>query len=191
MKQSKPIPTWIWFILAKCLGIKLHQYDKPWFGTVMYVITLAFAILYIITSTWYTVYDILSIRTKQTVLTGSLSIVGEIYWCTLGIYANKLASKLFSNPRFVNIVRMHSKTFFKVSAAVLLILLGLVEVIIQNIQNKHVLQDNHCLKVNVNPVVCHLMFGAHVGYSCIMLLWNLLVGIVLLSVCRTHTIGKN
>ena len=40
-----------------------------------------------------------------------------IYWCCLGVYANQLASKLFRNPKFIDSVRLHTKTIFKISAA--------------------------------------------------------------------------
>ena len=39
-----------------------------------------------------------------------------IYWCSLGIYANQLAGKLFMNPKFLDSVRLHTKTIFKISA---------------------------------------------------------------------------
>ena len=50
--------------------------------------------------------------------------------------------------------------------------------------------DAYCHNVSVSAIVCKVMFVSRVGYSVLSLVWNLLVGIVLLSVCRTHTIGK-
>ncbi len=45
-------------------------------------------------------------------------------------------------------------------------------------------------QVGIHPVICQVMYIMKVCCLSISLLWNLLVGIVLLSVCRTHTIGK-
>ena len=38
--------------------------------------------------------------------------------------------------------------------------------------------------------MCRTLFASRVGYSILNLFWNLIVGFVVLSVCRTHTIGE-
>lgn len=190
-KQSRRLPNWVWFILAKSLGIKLHEFDKRWFGIIMYLLTVSFAIAHVVLFVWYTVYDIKSIRTNQTILTGFVSITIVTYFCTLGPYANKLAAKLFTSQKFIESVRMHSRTIFKMSSAVILILLG-IAVMSLNLYNASKIASNvYCAQnVTVSVTVCQAMYGTRVGYTVFCLLWNLLVGIVLLSVCRTHTIGK-
>ena len=188
-KQSKRLPPWIWFIIAKSLGIKVNEFDRRWFGTLMYVITALFAILYIMAFIWYTVYDIINIYTKQTVLTGIVAISMCVYWCSLGIYANHLAAKLFSCQKFVDSVRLHSKTIFKVSAVGIMILLALTITVINSYSSAQTFSDNNCRNISLTPVVCKIMFASRVGFSIFSTVWNLLVGTVLLSVCRTHTIG--
>ncbi len=69
-RQSRRLPYWIWFLLAKSLGIKLSPTDRPIFGTLMRVLTLLFALGFAVTFTWHKVYDIVSEYTKETVLTG-------------------------------------------------------------------------------------------------------------------------
>ena len=72
--QSRRLPYWIWFVLAKSLGINLSPDDKPILGTFMHVLTLTLALGFAITFTWHKVYDIASEYTKETVLKGNDSI---------------------------------------------------------------------------------------------------------------------
>lgn len=189
VRQSRKIPRWVWYILAKSLGIKVHYNDKPIVGTFMHVLTLTFALMFAITNTWYKVYDIISEYTKETVLAGTVSIVIGLYWSILGVYANLLASRLFRNPRFHDSVRLHSKTIFKISAAGIMIVLG-TAVIVMNIVGVRSLFDNEtCERVSLHFLVCKFMFISRASHSVLALVWNLMVGVVLLSVCRTHTIG--
>ena len=39
-KQSKKMPYWLWYIIAKSLGIKLHPRDKPLLAIILHAITL-------------------------------------------------------------------------------------------------------------------------------------------------------
>ena len=39
-KQSKRLPVWLWRIIAKCLGIKLHPGEKPILSSVLHVFTM-------------------------------------------------------------------------------------------------------------------------------------------------------
>ena len=189
--QSRRLPHWVWYLLARFLGIKLHPLDKPIFGTLMIVLTVLFAITYIVSFIWYIAYDIVNEYTKQTVLTGVFSIVMVIYWASLGVYANKLAARLFSSQKFIDSVRLHSRTVFKVSAAGLMIIIAIASTILNNYTSATLYNGERCQNLTVSREVCYVMFGARLGYSIFSLIWNLLVGIVLLSVCRTHTIGKS
>lgn len=189
-KQSHRLSPKVWFVLAKSLGIKMHTFDKPVFGTVLYILTLLFAIAFSVSHTWFIVYDIVNIYTRQTVLTGLVTIAMVLYWCALGVYANQLASKLFNSPKFVASMRMHTRTVFKVSAAGILVAVGGIMTLLTSITASQTFSDAYCHNVSVSVVVCKVMFVSRVGYSVFSLVWNLLVGIVLLSVCRTHTIGK-
>ncbi|CAH1772979.1 unnamed protein product [Owenia fusiformis] len=189
IRQSRRIPRWIWIPLAKSLGIKLQELDKPWLGLIMFVLTLTFGFGYGITLIWYTFYDIKSEYTKSTVLTGTVSIIIGMIWCSLGIYANHLSYVLFSNSKFLDSVRMHSKTIFKLSSAMLMMILSTTFIIMNNAKNVNILDESFCGKVSLNPIVCYFLYGFRVGFSIFALLWNIMVATVLLSVCRTHTIG--
>ena len=147
-KQSRRLPQWIWFILAKSLGIKVQPGDRPWFGTCMYALTMTFALGFSITHAWYKVYDIVSDDTKETVLRGSVAIVMVLYWCSLGIYANKLAGRLIMTPKFLDSVRLHSKTIFKISAAGIMVLLGVAQIVINCVATKNIFENPYCEKVS-------------------------------------------
>ena len=79
--QSRRLPYWIWYALAKSLGIKLSPNDKPIFGTFMHVLTLTFALGFAITFTWHKVYDTVSEYTKETVLKGKI-----LHFCKTGLH---------------------------------------------------------------------------------------------------------
>ena len=190
LKQSQRLPRWIWFLVAKSLGIKTHPRDRPWFGTALYVITLTLALTSSCSTIWYLVYDILNEHTRQTVLTGSTLCLVVVYWCAMCIYANKLAYKLLTNKKMLMSVRMHSKTLFKVNTAILMTILAVTFASLNNYQSAAEFEDATCRTVNLTPVVCKLKYVSRVGLSVLGLTWNLLVGVVVLSVCRTHTIGE-
>ncbi|XP_050391049.1 uncharacterized protein LOC126810102 isoform X3 [Patella vulgata] len=59
---SKRIPTWVWYVLAKSLGIKLSPTDKPIAATVLHILTMFIALAFAVTGLWFIVSDILSIR---------------------------------------------------------------------------------------------------------------------------------
>ncbi|XP_071519196.1 uncharacterized protein [Panulirus ornatus] len=45
MRQSRRLPFWLWFIIAKSLGIKLNPQDKPIAATVLYTLTFMSALV--------------------------------------------------------------------------------------------------------------------------------------------------
>lgn len=188
-RQSKRLPGWAWLVLAKCLGIKLHPTDRPYLGTALYSLTIALAALYAITYTWYTIYDIANEYTKSTVLTGLAAIIIVVYWASLGVYGNRLASKLFASESFLRSVRMHSRTLFRLNAVAIMVLVSLGANILNNYDAATTYTADKCLSVNVSQHICITMVAARGGYSFACFMWSILVGIVLLSVCRTHTIG--
>ena len=53
MKQSKKMPYWLWFIIAKSLGIKLHPKDKPMLAILLHTITLFSAGGMLLTRIWF------------------------------------------------------------------------------------------------------------------------------------------
>ncbi len=189
-RQSHRLPPWIWWMLAKLLGIKINPDDKPVLGTIVQTLTVLSAIGFILCFSWVTAADIRNEFTKQTVLLGCVAIIGAIYFTCLGIYANRLAAVLLSNQRFVDSVRLHTRTVFKVSAAGLLIIISVANMVLNNYRTRLLYPGSRCENITLSGSLCHAMFGLKVGYSSFCLLWNLLVGLILLSVCRTHTIGR-
>ncbi|ESP02615.1 hypothetical protein LOTGIDRAFT_237862 [Lottia gigantea] len=191
IRLSRRLPTWAWYLLAKSLGIPLHENEKPILATFLHVITMIIAFLYAVCGAWYNVADILSEYSKTTVLIGTVAIMLGIAWITMGIYAHKLARRLFSNKNFVESVRMHSKTFMKVSTVGLLILLSysIIGIYSYDAYDRFVLNSTACSNANTFPEICLVMYGAMLTYSLVCVTWNILVGCVLLSVCRTHTVS--
>lgn len=187
--QSRRFPQWAWRILSRSLGIKVNPGDSPIIGTILHMATLMFAFMFSVTGAWYIVFDVRSNYTRTTVLVGLVSIVIGFGWVSIGVYANNLAARLISNKNFGENVRMHSRTIFKVSSAGLLFILclGLVSV---NIYHTYIQFNLHpCKQIRINNAICLVNMIGKTGFGFLALIWNCLVGFVLLSVCRTHTIG--
>lgn len=200
---SGRLPGWLWAILTALLGIGGGKRKARFvIATLLHVLTVFSALLFATCGLFFNVYDIMSSITTTTVLTGiSKSLLGA-YWVGMGIYAHSLAARLFSNVRFVDCIRMHSKTIFKINTAAIICVLA-VAVIAANIYwtrnllvtsidhtgaNGTKVKDANCVSAGVNEVLCEVYFVSRILYSIFNLLWNLLVATILLSVCRTHTI---
>ncbi|BFZ21036.1 hypothetical protein BsWGS_24075 [Bradybaena similaris] len=196
-----PLPKWIWSILVTTLHIGSEtSQKKKLVATFLHVLTLTSAFLFGSCGLFFNAYDTLSETTKTTVLVCIVKSVLGLYWIGLGIYANTLATRLFSNKRMVDCIRLHSKTIFKVNTAFIVMLLSL-SVVVGNLYSSQSLLESHmpsngtlvsdanCVHVGVDVFLCKVYFGSKIVYSCLCLLWNLLVVGIFLSVCRTHTIS--
>ncbi|KAK3087919.1 hypothetical protein FSP39_012441 [Pinctada imbricata] len=190
LRPSKQLPKWIWRLLVHILGIKRTGEKRvPCLSIVLQGIFLLLACTFTITGMVHTVYDIQSKYSQTTLVIGCVNILIGFGWIALGIYSQKLAAKLFTNRNFAESVRIHSRTFFKISAAGLLLFLSTGAVALNCYNDFSIFGPNHCDKIFLHQAVCHVMYGSHVAFSVMSLVWNVLVGCVLLSVCRTHTIG--
>ncbi|XP_053639786.1 uncharacterized protein [Cherax quadricarinatus] len=189
MQQSRRLPFWLWFIIAKSLGIKLHAEDKPIIATVLYTITFMSALGFLLSSWWFTAYDIVSDYTKTTVIDGSLSIFFSLLWGALAVYANNLAYRLFSHKKFLDMLRLHSKTILKMNASFVLFTLMLLLAICNDLNAFVNYKDETCQRVGLHVFVCKTRYIFRVVLSVFAVLWNYLVAFVLVSTCRTHVIG--
>eukprot|EP00057_Strongylocentrotus_purpuratus_P035701 XP_800625.2 PREDICTED: uncharacterized protein LOC590843 [Strongylocentrotus purpuratus] len=189
MQQSRPLPRWLWYIIAKSLGIKTHPKDKPWFATLLYTLTLICTVGYFINYTWYTVADIVSQNTTFDSLNGTVNIIMAMGFCAVSVYANNLAFRLFTNRLFVQSVRLHTKTFLKLNSAFIIGLLGMMFIGLYNFDNFNLFDEQTCVSVSISPWICHLQYSCLVGLTFFSFVWNMLVAVVCLSVCRTHTIS--
>ena len=190
MQQSRRLPPWIWLLVSKMLGIRRHCQDIPVCGTILHIFTVTFAIFRIVTLTWYKIFDIKSTYSKETALSGCVNIIMTWFFSVLGIYGNLLARNLFLSPTFLDNVRLHSKTIVKLNTSVIMILLATTVVCLNDWQMFYLWPDEYCENIEVSPIVCKSAYVSHVAFSVFSLFWNLIVGITLLSVCRTHTIGE-
>ncbi|XP_038057028.1 uncharacterized protein LOC119728741 isoform X1 [Patiria miniata] len=190
LRQSKPMPKWLWLCISKSLGIKTHPQDKPILATALYIFTLACTMTYFVTCTWYVVYDIEATTTKYDVLNGSVTVIMAAGFCCVTVYANLLAFKLFTNSVFRQSLRLHSKTILKVNASLLLVVLSLLFIgIYAYISYCSESGAEPCESVNLSPIICYIRFPSQTVLSVISFIWNLMVAVVCMSVCRTHTIS--
>ena len=215
-KQSKKIPHWLWILIAKSLGIKLNSGDKPMVAIVLHAITLCSGGGMLLTRIWFSGYDIESETTETNILDGFVAVLMVTLFVTLGVYAQRLAHRLFDHPQILENMRLHSKTVAKVNAALLafICIIGFVFVLNwgtlnytyfynpdfdnmtnQNNQNganlvvTNISDYNPCQTVGIPVEICQVLYFSQVVYSAFFLLWNGMVAVVLISVARTHTIS--
>ncbi|GFS12560.1 hypothetical protein ElyMa_001373900 [Elysia marginata] len=200
---SGRLPGWLWAVLTALLGIDGGKRRGRFLvATMLHILTVTSALLFACSGLFFNVYDILSSITATTVLAGICKSLLGAYWVGIGIYAHSLAARLFSNVRFVDSIRMHSKTIFKINTALIIVVLSMAAVasniywtkgLLAQYEDKIVpnatkIKDGNCVTAGVSVVLCEVYFVARIVYSSFTLLWNLLVSAILLSVCRTHTI---
>jgi hypothetical protein len=83
------------------------------------------------TRIWFSGYDIASVHTNSDVLDGTVSTMMIFLYISLGVYAHRLAYRLFVHPKFLELMRLHSKTIVKLNAAVVIQIILVTFVIIQ------------------------------------------------------------
>jgi len=201
---AKKIPYWLWFLIAKSLGIKLHEKDRPIISAFLHILTFGSALGIFLTNTWICGYNISSIHTKIDILDGTVSIMVMSFFCGLGVYSHRLAYRLFVHPKFLDMLRLHSKTIFKVNSALVIffVLLSFVSVLnvstvnyiytynsTENITVENNTDINPCQVVDIAIEVCQVYWICQMVFSVFFLVWNLLVAVVLVSVARTQTIN--
>ena len=69
----------------------------------------------IVTQVWFNGYDIASDMTETDILDGTAIIVMVTLHISLGIYAHRLAHRLFIQPKIFDMMRLHAKTMVKVT----------------------------------------------------------------------------
>ena len=189
--QSRRLPGWLWLTIALIFNVNHSKSPKACVGTILFAFTIICAFIYTFFGMWYTAYDILSDNTGTTVHIGFVTLFIGFCWCCMGMYSYRLAGKLLTNKHFASSMRIHSRTVFKVPASALLTLcvLGFTGL---NIYRSYVsvYVEDHCSEIGVFRIICHLMFVSRSAFSVVGAIWNLFVGCILLSVTRTHTIGK-
>ncbi|KAL4217621.1 hypothetical protein ACF0H5_022363 [Mactra antiquata] len=185
--QSKRLPNWIWCLVTSVLGV---NDSFKWLATILYILTIVSALAFTFLGVLFVVYDISSLNSKTTLHIGAISLLLGFGWLALGIYSFKLAGRLFGDKDFAASVRGHSRTLFKISSAVFLIISGFLFTGL-NLYSAFVdtYAASHCHVIGLHHLVCNSMFISRVIFTTFSVIWNLMVGCMLLSVCRTHTIG--
>ena len=67
-----------------------------------------------VTQVLFNGYDIASEMTQTDILDGTALIIMITLFIGLGIYAHRLTYRLFVHPKFLDMMRLHAKTVFKV-----------------------------------------------------------------------------
>merc|ERR1719232_2382016 len=132
MRSARRIPYWLWIIIARMLGIKLSSDEKPIISAVMHIATFGSAAAMWCTNLAYSISAVISNYTDSDILDGIVSIMLISYYCGLGVYSHRLGYRLFVHPKFLDMLRLHSKTIFKLPAAFLLFVILSMFVIVLN-----------------------------------------------------------
>ncbi len=132
-RHSRRIPFWLWFAIAKSLGIRMHPGDRPVASAVLHVLTLAAGAAMVFTNAFFAGYDIMSVHSATDILDGSVTVLMSLLYCGVGVYSHRLAYRLFVHPKFVRKLRLHSKTIMKLNAAIVVFLVISIFVVVQNL----------------------------------------------------------
>eukprot|EP00092_Neocalanus_flemingeri_P002896 GFUD01003098.1.p1 GENE.GFUD01003098.1~~GFUD01003098.1.p1 ORF type:complete len:432 (-),score=56.95 GFUD01003098.1:61-1356(-) len=203
---ARRIPNWLWIILAKSLGISSNSSEKPIFATILSLLTSVSATITFLLNAWFSGHDIVSEHTRSDILDGTVSIMLTSFFCCLGVYSQRLASRILVHPKFLDMLRLHSKKVVKVNSAFLIGILLSSFLAILNISSfdktyhynqKFTLNLNDTENTLVNPCqlaevqveICQLLWTSQMIYSIFFLIWNLLIAVILVSVARTQTIN--
>jgi len=211
--SAKKIPFWLWIVIAKSLGIKLHPNDKPILSAVLHILTFGSATGLFCTNAWWCLYSVMSKHTRNDILDGTVTIMVMTFFCGLGVYSHRLAYRLFVHPKFLDMLRLHSKSVMKMNAAFLLFIILCSFVTVLNVStisysygynyNVSLLNEdpspptplsnatvlNPCQQVEIQVEICQIYWASQMIFSLFFLVWNLLVAVVLVSVARTQTIN--
>lgn len=191
--QSAQLPSWLWLAIARCLRVPLPSTARcrylPSLGLLFQVLTLSSGLGLCVVHVCCEVRAILWRQDKRDTLHRSVSAFIVLAWCLFGIYARRLARRLFSHPAFLRDIRMHSKTLLKINVAALAVLAGAVFVGVNAYSAWLDLTHPDCEPLAGSHELCLVRFGLRVLFAALALLWNGLVCLVLVSVARTHTIG--
>ena len=101
IRHSRRLPYWMWFIVAKSLGIKMFPSEKPVVSTVLHACTVVSAAGTVFTNAFYSGYDISSVHTPTDILDGIVVVLMVTLYCGIGVYSHRLAYRLFVHPKFL------------------------------------------------------------------------------------------
>ncbi|XP_077519718.1 uncharacterized protein LOC144129430 isoform X1 [Amblyomma americanum] len=193
VKQSPQLPTWLWLLVARCLRVPLPGRKAclffPSVGLLLQVLTVLSCVGLCVVHIVYEIRLITVSHGESKTLYRCVSIFLVVSWGLFGLYARRLARRLFSHPAFIKDIRMHSKTLLKINAAALAIMLGAMFLAVNAYSARAMIQGETCALIGFPRIVCLMHFILRVVYSFFSLMWNGLVCMVLVSVARTHTIG--
>ncbi|KAI9553997.1 hypothetical protein GHT06_019268 [Daphnia sinensis] len=216
VRRSKRLPWWLWISIAHALGIRIQPNDRGVLAGVLYASTIISALVLVVSTCTYVIAQVVHTHAGELKLNQSaISMTGDkstglsqathhtdvmdgiamvsltVFWCLLGLYSKNLAYRLYNSSKFLEMVRLHAKTVLKVNAAFVFFLLMTSFVAVHNISAYYTwyADQETCAAAGITPILCQIRFIAMCIFSVFAILWNSLVGIVLLSVCRTNTMG--
>jgi len=149
-KRSKRLPPWMWRCIAQALGVDAKprsravaaasaaaaadRFQKPPLAFALDMLTIASAIIMLVFLIWFTGYDIASTRSNVDILDGLTVVVMCFLFAALGIYAHRLATRLFIHPKILDMMRLHSKTVAKLNVSVLVFLMMAMFIVAVNVK---------------------------------------------------------
>jgi len=122
------MPPWMWNCIAHCLGVVQYNQGQmkngisrkpPPLAVALDIATIGSAILMLVFFVWFTGFNIASTHSKSDILDGVSQVAIISLYAALGVYAHRLAARLFVHPKFTDMTRLHSKTVAKLNAAML------------------------------------------------------------------------
>ncbi|CAB4068200.1 unnamed protein product [Lepeophtheirus salmonis] len=102
---------------SQSLGIKIHPTDRVIFSSCLHIATISSATIMLIMNLWYCGYDITSEASETNIVDGIVRVMMVLQFTGIGVYAHRLSYRLFSHPKFLELMHLHSKPQILVSVA--------------------------------------------------------------------------
>ena len=151
---------------------------------IVYFITFSTGFLNAFSTTWYSIANGINLDTRNSIFRESLVIVSAFIWFGFGFFSIKVLYSIFSSDDMSDAIRRRTKRYFKLPAwfVLLSLLIAYSYCFISNTK----LQD--CTKIGVPQAICYIKYYSAIIYSFIVFLWSYLVVLVIMMICRTHTL---
>ena len=189
-KKNLPtqLPSRLWWLLSKLVGIKTCNNDRPVLATLLYCVTLASSLTYGVTYIFYLYYDAESSDTYRTYPSSMLDFAVVIFYCALGTYGMSLISKIMTTKLLCDGVRLHSRTVFRINSQLMVAVIVATIALLGYTINTDTRSAHRFRLIQLPHFLLYILNYSKIIYSGMLCFWNYICAWFLLSICRSHTI---
>lgn len=172
--------------LKSIAKIKNYMNFKGLISTFIYLFTMLSGLIFAITNIWYLIGDALSEKTNTTLFSKSVTVVLSLIWSTFGTYSINVLYNLFITKDLEDSIRLKTKSYFKIPASLLLIIL--IGIFLYSLFKETNSNDVECVKIELHIAICNIKYYFMYIYGILTIFWTYLVALTIMIINRTNTI---